>query len=76
MHKYKSVRIRGSEAEYIQKIADENGENFLEALYRIIHAHKYGIGATSNQTQSEPMAKKESTPEPTTDTDFDLDAFA
>lgn len=75
MHKYKAVRIRSSEAEYIQKLADEKGESFLEALYRIIHAHKYGI-PPSNQTHSEPIAKKETATETTVDTDFDLDAFS
>jgi ornithine cyclodeaminase/alanine dehydrogenase-like protein (mu-crystallin family) len=71
--KHESVRIRSREAEYIRQVAAKYDERFIDALYRIINAHRdASLGATPvvQLTNTTPTIVESE------EIEMDLDAFA
>jgi ornithine cyclodeaminase/alanine dehydrogenase-like protein (mu-crystallin family) len=71
--KHESVRIRSREAEYIRQVAAKYDERFIDALYRIINAHRdasLGVAPVVQVTNTTPPIVESE------EIEMDLDAFA
>jgi hypothetical protein len=72
--KHESVRIRSREAEYIRQVAAKYDERFIDALYRIINAHR-----DASLGQYTPVVQVTNTTHTIVESEeieMDLDAFA
>jgi hypothetical protein len=74
--KHESVRIRSREAEYIRQVAAKYDERFIDALYRIINAHR--DASLGQYTPVVQVTNKIMTPKivESEEIEMDLDAFA
>jgi hypothetical protein len=72
--KHESVRIRSREAEYIRQVAAKYDERFIDALYRIINAHRdVSLGQYTPVVQ---VTNTTPTIVESEEIEMDLDAFA
>jgi hypothetical protein len=72
--KHESVRIRSREAEYIRQVAAKYDERFIDALYRIINAHR--DASLGQYTPVLQVTNTTPTIVESEDIEMDLDAFA
>jgi hypothetical protein len=72
--KHESVRIRSREAEYIRQVAARYDERFIDALYRIINAHR--DASLGQYTPVVQVTNTTPTIVESEEIEMDLDAFA